>query len=101
MSAFDGRMKGDQVIEDEFELSGTIAGNVTVVEDGYLALYGTVTGNLVVLPGGRADVFGTVHNGLWNRGGGVYIAGTVYGSFFDEGGESAVDPDAVIHEHPF
>ena len=96
MSGWTGRLEGDQVIDNDVELSGTITGDVTVAAGGYLALHGAVTGNVVVLPGGQADIFGTVHKGVWNRGGEVYIAGTIYGSLFDEGGETTVEPGAVI-----
>ena len=96
MSGWTGRLEGDRVIDNDVELSGTIAGDVTVAAGGYLALHGAVTGNVVVLPGGQADIFGTVHKGVWNRGGEVYIAGTIYGSLFDEGGETTVEPGAVL-----
>jgi hypothetical protein len=100
MSGTSGRLEGDQVIEDDFELLGVIAGNVTVAAGGYLALHGAVTGNVVVFPDGQADILGVVHGSVWNRGGGIYVSGRIDGAIFDEGGETMVEPNALIGASP-
>jgi len=59
-----GQIVGDVVIYEPFELWGTVAGNVKVIDGGKLYMRGAIYGDLIVEEGGRVHVYGNVAGNL-------------------------------------
>lgn len=107
-----GKIQGDLVIFEPYELWGSITGNVKIMEGGKVYVRGAIYGDLDVQRGGRVHVFGNVsgnltvhreakviHSGVLggealNLGGRLYIdhMGRVVGRIHTKAGETRVDP---------
>ena len=112
-----GQIRGDLVVHEPYNLWGTVAGNVRVVQNGKLYVRGAIYGDLEVEYGGRVHIFGNVsgnltvedgakviHSGvlggdLKNNGARVYVEGaaTVSGKIkTKKGGVTVVEPGARV-----
>jgi hypothetical protein len=92
-----GRLSGDQVIYEPFELWGSVGGDVRVVEGGKLYVRGTVYGNLTVEDGGRCHVFGNVTGSIYVKEGAKAIhSGVVGHDVVNQGGRLVVDAMAKV-----
>jgi cytoskeletal protein CcmA (bactofilin family) len=113
-----GQLAGNQTIAEELELTGSIAGDVAIVEGGKVyvrgAIYGSITvedggrvhvyghvqGNLTVLDGAKAIVSGVIGGNAINRGGRLYIdeMGKVMGKLRRIDGETQVHRKAQVQD---
>ena len=112
-----GKIAGDLVIYEPYELWGSITGNVRVIDGGKVYVRGNIYGDLDVQRGGRVHVFGNVsgrltvhreakviHSGVVggdavNLGGRLYVdhAGRVVGKVRHKSGETRIDPKSPSH----
>jgi cytoskeletal protein CcmA (bactofilin family) len=111
-----GRVQGNVVIYEPFELWGSVGGNVKVIEGGKLYIRGAVYGDIVAESGARVHNFGritgkvVVHQGAKfinsgviggdaiNKGGRLYVdhMGTVNGKVKAKRGDTVVEPGAKV-----
>ena len=88
--------KGDLTLDDALDLTGVVAGSVTVRDGGRLGLKGVVSGDLRVEKGGQATVQGSVGGEVLNRGGELTVLGAVRGRLHTESGRTRIHEDAEI-----
>jgi cytoskeletal protein CcmA (bactofilin family) len=92
-----GRIQGDIVVAEPFELWGSISGNVKVIDGGKFYMRGAIYGNLVVEFGGRVHIFGNVSGDLKiMRGSKVIVSGVIGGDAINDGGRMFVDNAAKV-----
>lgn len=96
MNTEHGKLEGDIEISSELKLHGMITGNAIVKNGGVLHLHGMVSRNLIVEPGGIANIPGMVSGDAINKGGELYISGTIVGQLVKEAGITNVEPNAAI-----
>lgn len=96
MNTEHGKLEGDIEISSELKLHGMITGNAIVKNGGVLHLHGMVSRNLIVEPGGIANIPGMVSGDAINKGGELYISGTIVGRLVKEAGITNVEPNAAI-----
>ena len=96
MNTEHGKLEGDIEITSELKLHGMITGNAIVKNGGVLYLHGMVSRNLIVKPGGIANVLGMICGDAINKGGELYISGTIGGQLLKEAGITNVEPNATI-----
>lgn len=93
---YSGKIEGDYVVGESFELAGMVTGTVTVTNGGRFLLNGMVCKNLLVEVGGSVTLNGTVAGNVHNCGGKLVIYGTITGSLYKHSGVTHIDPKAVI-----
>lgn len=111
-----GRIQGNVVVYEPFELWGSIAGDVRVIEGGKLYVRGAIYGNLTAEQGGRVHNFGritgkvivyqgakVINSGVIgghaiNKGGRLYVdgMGTVGGKVKAKKGDTVIEPGAKV-----
>jgi cytoskeletal protein CcmA (bactofilin family) len=96
MKTIDHKIEGDARIEQDSELHGMIAGNVTVAPDVIFELCGMVVGNLELERLSRTFLRGTVTGDVVNRGGHLEVWGRVTGRIVRQDGTTIVHPKAVV-----
>jgi hypothetical protein len=96
MNTEHGNLEGDNEIFSELKLHGMITGNAIVKNGGVLHLHGIVSRNLIVEPGGIANIPGMVSGDVINKGGELYISGTIVGQLVKVAGITNVEPNAAI-----
>lgn len=89
-------IKGDVIVDDSFQLNGSITGNATIISGGEFILHGTCGRDLIVEPGAVVHIHGTVMGNILNNGGQVEIYGVVGGDIYSFSGETFVSEDSVI-----
>lgn len=98
METITGKIEGDHTVSHDVTLYGLVAGDVDVEAGATFILFGMVTGDVRVARGASARLAGTVGGSVTNRGW-VAIEGRVVGLLTNlEGGQSAVHPEAAVHE---
>ena len=73
MQALRGTIEGPFVVDDDFDVEGTIAGDVTVRPGHTLRFRGNITGDLTVEKGATAIIYGTIDGRIRKLGGTVAI----------------------------
>jgi cytoskeletal protein CcmA (bactofilin family) len=92
-----GRIIGDVVVYEPFELWGSISGSVSVIEKGKFYARGAIYGNLTVEYGGRVHVFGNVSGDVVvHRGAKVIVSGAIGGDVINRGGRLYIDASAKV-----
>ena len=92
-----GQIAGDLLVNEVFELWGSIGGDVTVVEGGKFYARGSIYGNLFVAKGGRAHVLGRVQGSLVvHRRAKVIVSGVIGGDITNLGGRIFVNATAKV-----
>lgn len=92
-----GKTIGDQIINEPLDLTGTIVGNVRIIDGGKVYLRGAVYGNLTVEEGGRVHVYGNVSGILRiEKDAKVIISGVVGGDVVNNGGRLHLDDFARV-----
>jgi hypothetical protein len=92
-----GRLAGNQVVFEPFELWGSIGGNVRVIEGGKLYVRGAIYGDLRIEDGGRCHVFGNVTGNIIVKPGAKVIhSGVVGKDVVNQGGRLVVDAMAKV-----
>jgi hypothetical protein len=91
-----GIVKGDVIVEDVYELLGTINGSVLVKSNGLFKCFGMVNKDVKVQEGGQALIKGMVNGNVINENGEIMISGTVNGTLIDHSNKIKVAPTAVI-----
>ena len=87
-----GQIAGDVTVAEPLELTGSVGGNVFVVEGGKFYLRGAIYGNLVIEPGGRCHIYGQVKGDVTLREKTKLIhSGVIGGSLINDGGRLFVD----------
>ena len=90
-----GTVEGPITVSDEQSISGTVAGDVTVVEGGDLKLAGSVLGSLTV-EAGNASIHGSVMGDVTNSGGDLYFDGMIQGHLREDGGTTKLSDRTVV-----
>lgn len=85
-----------EISSEELILHGIFDGNAIVKEGGVLKLFGRVSKNVIVEPGGIAHILGMVFGDVINKGGELYISGTILGQLVKESGITKVEQKAEI-----
>ena len=92
-----GQITGDITVDEPFNLWGSVAGNVTVVDGGKFYVRGAIHGSLTVEVGGRCHVYGQVSGDLYvMEGAKVIHSGMLRGDAINNGGRLYVDRHARI-----
>jgi len=87
-----GQVQGNVIVDEQYTLWGSIAGNVHVMEGGKMYVRGSVYGDLVVEWGGRVHIYGQVHGSLTvNRGAKVIHSGVIGGDVTNNGGRVFIE----------
>lgn len=89
-------IEGDQEFKGSVDLRGVVVGRVDVARGAHVIIRGTVCDDLIVGPESTVELHGQVDGRVYNRGGQLVIYGRVGGDVIDEGGETKLDPKAVI-----
>ena len=96
MRVIENKIEGETIIAEDTELRGMIVGS-TVVENGItLQLHGMIVGNLILEKSSLVYLYGAISGDITNKGGYLEIHGFVNGKVIREGGETIIDPKAVI-----
>lgn len=92
-----GHVQGDQLIEQQYTLWGSINGNVTATKGSKFYARGTIYGDLTVLYGGRVHVYGQVTGTLTVKDGAkVIVSGVVGKDAVNLGGRMYLDASAKV-----
>ncbi|CAN5365103.1 hypothetical protein BH10PLA1_BH10PLA1_08840 [soil metagenome] len=92
-----GQIVGDVVVYETFELWGTIAGNVKVIDGGKLYMRGAIYGDLIVEQGGRVHVFGNITGNLiMEDKTKVIVSGVIGKNATNGGGRLFIEPLARV-----
>jgi predicted acyltransferase (DUF342 family) len=93
-----GQVAGPLVVHEKYELWGSVAGTVTVVEGGKFYMRGSIYGDLNVAYGGRVHIYGTITGNLTvARGAKVIHDGVVYGDAINEGGRLYINAMSTVN----
>jgi cytoskeletal protein CcmA (bactofilin family) len=86
-----GDINGDFTVSDAVIVSGTVTGNIAVINGGSLTLAGRCDGDLTVETGALSSVQGFVVGNIVNCGGQISVNGIVSGSLTCREGRTEVD----------
>ncbi len=78
------------------KLHGDHIGEIRVVKAGVLNLFGDVNGDVIVEVHGEANIYGTVYGNVINKGGRVFVSGTISRHLVCDSGTNEVVPSARI-----
>lgn len=93
----DGKLDGNVVVRDAFQLNGMVTGTISVAPTGRLWLNGMCCGNLIVEAGAEVELHGTCVGEVLNRGGLLSVYGKVRGGILTSaGGQTRIDENAVV-----
>lgn len=90
-----GTVEGPVTVSSDQQISGTVDGDVTVVDGGDLKLSGSVLGSLSV-EAGKAEVHGSVMGDVTNSGGDLYFDGMIKGRLNENGGTTELSDRTVV-----
>jgi cytoskeletal protein CcmA (bactofilin family) len=92
-----GRIAGNIVVDEPYDLWGSISGDMKVVDGGKCYVRGAVYGNLTADYGGRVHIFGNVTGDLFvMRGSKVIVSGVLGGDAINFGGRLYIDNAAKV-----
>jgi predicted acyltransferase (DUF342 family) len=87
-----GRLSGEVIVYEPFNLWGSVGGRVRVIQGGKLYVRGAIYGDLVVEYGGRCHVFGNISGNLVvERGAKVIHSGVLGGDATNTGGRLLIE----------
>lgn len=87
-----GQIAGDFTVAEPLELTGSVGGNVFVVDGGKFYLRGAIYGNLIVERGGRVHIYGQVKGDVTLMEKTKLIhSGVIGGNLVNDGGRLFVD----------
>jgi hypothetical protein len=87
-----GQLAGNQAIAEELEFTGSVAGNVSIIDGGKVYMRGAIYGNLTVEDGGRVHVYGHVQGNLTVMDGAkAIVSGVIGGNAINRGGRLYID----------
>ena len=90
-----GKIEGNLVVDEPFELQGMVTGVTTVTANGSLKLQGMCCDDLVIQKGGVAMIMGTVDGNLVNEGT-VELRGVIRGNVHSRSGHFQRSPSSVV-----
>jgi hypothetical protein len=93
-----GRLSGEVIVYEPFNLWGSVGGRVRVIQGGKLYVRGAIYGDLVVEYGGRCHIFGNISGSLLvERGAKVIHSGVLGGDATNTGGRLLIEQVAKVN----
>lgn len=96
MRSIHSKIEGDVISSDDLALHGMVAGSAGIAAGVMLMLHGMVTGDLILEAGSFCELRGMVTGNVRNKGGELFVYGTVKGAVLTLAGSTVIDPKAVI-----
>lgn len=96
MRTINEKYEGNAVLDEDTLLNGMIVGCVSVLNNVTFQLNGMVIGDVILEAGATVHLNGMVNGNVINKGGHIEVFGTINGLLSREGGDTIVDPKAVV-----